>query len=105
MLIKICNCILPKNEGATIPPIDGYKASKIGMHLRYPEDLIQNLKSDMKGNEREARRFVIEDAKKNITASIYNAIIQQKLIQFKVSYPKKGEINVRGELKVYVPNE
>jgi hypothetical protein len=105
MLIKVCNWILPKTEDATIPPVDGYKASKVGMSLRYNDSLIQKLKADMNGNEREARRFVIDDAKKNISASIYNAIVQQKLIQFKVSYPKKGEINVSGELKVYVPKE
>lgn len=105
MLIKVCNWILPNTEDATIPPVDGYKASKVGMSLRYGDDLIQKLKTDMKGNEKEARRFVIDDAKKNITSSIYNAIVQQKLIQFKVSYPKKGEINVTGELKVYVPKE
>ena len=105
MLVKFCNWILPESAEVVIPQIDGYTASKVGMNLRYSDDMIQKLTNDMKGNKKEARAFVIEDAKSNIATSIFNALVKNKMIQYKVSYPQKGEINVSGELKVYVPKE
>ena len=104
-LVSVCNRILPEGAEVTIPPIDGYTPSKVGMSLRYSAKTIQKLKADCNGSEKEARRFVIEDAKANISNSIYNAIMQKGLIKYKVSYPQKGEINVSGELKVYIPKE
>ena len=105
LLVKICNWILPESAEVVIPPIDGYTPSKVGLSLKYSDDLIKNLTKDMQGSNKEARRYVIEDAKKNICNSIFNALVTKNLIKFKVSFPKKGEINVSGELKVYVPNE
>lgn len=104
-LVKLCNAILPEGANVTIPPIDGYTPSKVGMSLLYTDDMIKKLTADMKGSNKDARRYAIEDAKTNITNSIYNAVVEKKMIDFKVSFPKKGEINVSGELKVYVPNE
>lgn len=105
ILVKICNWILPESAEAVIPQIDVYTASKVGMTLRYSDDMIKKLTADMKGSNKEARKFVIEDAKTNITNSIFNAIVKKKMVAFKVSFPKKGEIQVSGELKVYIPNE
>lgn len=105
VLVKICNWICPKGAEVVIPPIDGYVASKVGMSLVYTEGTLKKLKDDFRGNEKEARRYAIDDAKRNISASIYNALVEKKLITFKVSYPQKGEIKVTGELKVYVPKE
>lgn len=104
-LVKVCNWILPEQVDVIIPQIDGYTASKVGMTLRYSADFIQKLRADFKGSEKDARAYVINDAKLNISNSIYNALVEKKLIKFKVSYPQKGEINVSGELKVYVPKE
>lgn len=104
-LVKVCNWLLPEGAEAVIPPIDGYTPSKVGMTLRYSADMISKLTADMKGNNREARKFVIDDAKTNIATSIFNALVEKKMIQYKVSYPQKGEIQVSGELKVYVPKE
>lgn len=104
-LVRICNWICPKGAEVTIPPIDGYVASKVGMRLVYTDNMIKRLTADFAGNEKEARRYAIDDAKRNISASVYNAIVEKGLVKFKVSYPKKGEIHVRGELKVYVPKE
>lgn len=105
VLVKICNWICPKGAEAVIPPIDGYVASKVGMGLIYTENTLRKLKDDFKGNEKEARRYAIDDAKRNISTSIYNALVEKDMIKFKVSFPKKGEIKVTGELKVYVPKE
>lgn len=105
LLVKLCNFILPEGAEVTIPPIDGYTPSKVGMSLIYTDEMIKNLTADMKGSNRDARRYAIEDAKSNITNSIFNAVVSKKLIQFKVSFPKKGEIKVSGELKVYIPND
>jgi hypothetical protein len=104
-LVKVCNWILPEGAEAVIPPIEGYTPSKVGMSLRYTDNVITKLTDDMEGNNKKARQFVIDDAKSNISNSIFNALVEKKMIQFKVSYPKKGEINVSGELKVYVPKE
>lgn len=105
VLVKFCNWILPESAEVVIPQIDGYTASKVGMNLRYTDDMIKKLTNDMKGNKKEARAYVIEDAKNNIATSIFNALVKNKMIQYKVSYPQKGEINVSGELKVYVSNK
>lgn len=105
ILVKFCNWILPEAAEVVIPNINGYKPSKVGMTLRYSADMIQKLRSDFKGSEKDARMYVINDAKQNISNSIYNALVKNKLIKFRVSYPQKGEISVSGELKVYVPNE
>lgn len=105
MLVKLCNWILPEAAEVVIPNIRGYKASKVGMTLRYTDDIIQKLTNEMKGNKKEARRYIVDEAKTNITNAIFNAVVKEKLIKFNVSYPQKGEISVSGELKVYVPNE
>lgn len=104
-LAGICNRICPKGAEVTIPPIDGYVASKVGMSLVYTDNMIKRLTADFEGNEREARRYAVEDAKRNITTAIYNAVVKEGYIKFNVSYPKKGEINISGELKVYVPKK
>lgn len=105
ILVKFCNWILPEASEVVIPNIDGYTPSKVGMTLRYTDSMIQKLTDDMQGNKTKARKFVVDDAKANITNSIFNALVEKKMIKFRVSYPQKGEINVSGELKVYVPKE
>lgn len=105
VLVKVCNWICPKEAKVSIPPIDGYVASKVGMSLVYTANTIQKVRADFEGDEKKARRYVIDDARQNISSSIYNALVEKGLITFKVSYPQKGEIKVTGELKVYVPKE
>ena len=105
VLVKLCNAILPEGAEVKIPNVEGYTASKVGMTLRYSEEMIKRLTADMEGSAKEARAYAIEDAKLNIATSIFNALVERKLIRYKVSFPKKGEINVTGELKVYIPNE
>ena len=47
-LVKLCNAILPEGANVTIPPIDGYTPSKVGMSLLYTDDMIKKLTADMK---------------------------------------------------------
>lgn len=84
--------------------VENYEAKKIGVTYVVPKKDIKECRCNdgKRVSLREVKRCMVRDVCKKIRLGIIGAIDTKRLIEYSV-HEKNGELEISGELKVYVP--
>ena len=102
-LIEVAKWLYPKAPVENFEPVENYKPMKLGLKFVFGKKDIREFskKDGARMSWREAKRNLINDARKKIKKNIIESIDYYRLIEFDVRQ-YNGELSISGCLKVYV---
>ena len=100
-LLRVAKKLNPQGVIENVPEVEDYKPMKIGMRVTVDKKDIRKYKFDNHVSEREARKAMISEAKRQIRNHVIDVITKDSLIEY-VSAQEGKDMYVEGHLKVYI---